>query len=95
MPKTAMFIIGVDPNSSTECRALFFLEDLLQVHVVTGGQNVTAELVAHFPQASVYVRNAPQNDMDLILSRLANGDGNAFVGISSDKISFVGLYRGK
>ena len=47
MTKTAMLIVGVFQNTDTEIRALFYLEDLLQAHVVTGAgtQQVAAELV--------------------------------------------------
>jgi hypothetical protein len=83
MTKTAILIVGVFQNTDTEIRALFYLEDLLQAHVVTGigSQQVPAELVVLFPRASVYVRNVPESDLLLILERLERNDPNAFAGI--------------
>jgi hypothetical protein len=94
MTKTAILIVGVFQNTDTEIRALFYLEDLLQAHVVTGigSQQVPAELVVLFPRASVYVRNVPESDLLLILERLERNDPNAFAGIGPDRISIVGLY---
>ncbi len=90
-----MLIVGVYQNTDTQIRALFYLEDLLQAHVVTGAgtQQAAAELVALFPQTSVYVRNVP--DLLLILERLEQNDPNAFAGIDPARISFVGLYLSK
>ena len=86
MTKTAISIVGVFQNTDTEIRALFYLEDLLQAHVVTGigSQQVPAELVVLFPRASVYVRNVPESELLLILGRLERNDPNAFVGIGPD-----------
>jgi hypothetical protein len=94
MTKTAIPIVGVFQNTDTEIRALFYLEDLLQAHVVTGigSQQVAAELVVLFPRASVCVRNVPESDLLLILERLQRNDPNAFAGIGPDRISIVGLY---
>ena len=95
MTKTPMLIDGVYESTDTEIRALFYLEDLLQAHFVTGigTQQAAVELVALFPQTSVYVRNVPESDLRFILGRLEQNDPNAFAGISPKSISFVGLYR--
>jgi hypothetical protein len=71
-----MLITGVHQDTDTEIRALFYLEDLLQAHVVTGAgtQKAAAELVALFPQTSVYVRNVPGSDLLFILGRLERND---------------------
>ena len=89
MTKTAIPIVGVFQNTDTEIRAVFYLEDMLQAHVVTGNgsQQVPAELVVLFPRASVCVRNVPEGDLLLILERLERNDPNAFAGIGPENLN--------